>query len=113
MSDCEHAAVKGHLCQHPPTSPGVTAEEGREELRLEDGEQCVKCCLSSKHDTGFAHRNSQQLWVPTKDLCRIKPVKNSSIEAGGVLMALPLVEELLVVDGCSGRTTFLQECGYW
>lgn len=32
---------------------------------------------------------------------------------GGVAIAPPLAEELLVDDDCSGRVTFLKECGYW
>jgi len=51
-------------------------------LEPEDVEES-HAMLSPVHDMEVTHRNSLQLWLPTQDLSRIKPVKNCSMGGGG------------------------------
>lgn len=68
--------------------------------------------LSSRHDMAVAHINAQQRWLPTQDLHKIKPIKNSRKEEGRTPEAPPSAEELLAVDGCWGKKSHFS-LGVW
>lgn len=52
----------------------ILREEVEGMNELEDGEGCYKV-LSPGHDTPTAVMNSQELWLPTQDLYKIKPTE--------------------------------------
>lgn len=58
--------------------------------------------LFSGCDVTVAHMNLQQLWLPVTRSVKIKPVKNSKIERGGVSEAPTRAQALWTVDSCWG-----------
>lgn len=56
--------------------------------------------LPSGRDIAVAPLNPRPLWLPTQDLPKIKPIKNSTMDQEGALEAPLQTEELLGVDGC-------------
>lgn len=55
--------------------------------------------LYSEHDIVDSNINSQQLWMLTKDLYKIKSVKILNTNGGRAPENPPIAEELLIVDG--------------
>lgn len=68
-------------------------EEGAEGIyEVKNGEEC---CELSPGYAMVAHINLQQSWLPTKELYKIKPVKNSSMERGEAFPVSLPDEELM------------------
>lgn len=99
---------------HPtPTEAQGTSQKGAESV--EEPANGGKCCekLASGLGRAVVHTISQ-LWLPTWDLYKIKPIKHATMEGERCPEAPPLTKELSVVDGCwSGESHFSLGCGYW
>lgn len=70
--------------------------------RAWEGKDWIKT-LSSGHDRITALTNPQQLWMPTTDPCKVKPVQHSNLEGRWFHKTQPADEKLLTVDGFYGR----------
>lgn len=70
---------------------GGNSAKNREEQNCET--------LYSGHDIVDSNINSQQLWIPTKDLYKIKSIKIHNTNGGRAPENPAIAEELLIVDG--------------